>query len=150
MAKRSGAHGRMDREFSLLPSRNVNRNYLKYLRHVTKDARQNYELTPLMLHSLFFMYDLEFFTEEYLRDNFSMMSRIKNYEIVLSPLIKLGHVGIYFNKNSATSETRQMLKLDGGVGYKARYALTQQGRLLIQRLYRKLEGDEAIYLDAES
>ena len=43
-----------------------------------------------------------------------------------------------------------MLKLDGGVGYKARYALTQQGRLLVQRLYRKLEGDEAIYLDAES
>ena len=97
MAKRSGAQGRMDREFSLLPSRNVNRNYLKYLRHVTKDARQNYELTPLMLHAMFFMYDLEFFTEEYLRENYSMMSRIKNYEIVLSPLMKLGHVGIYFN-----------------------------------------------------
>jgi len=140
----------MDREFSLLPARNVNRNYLKYLRHVTRDARQNYGLTPLMLHAMFFMYDLEFFTEEYLRENYSMMSRIKNYDIVLSPLMKLENVGIYFNKNSANSETRQMLKLDGGVGYKARYALTQQGRLLVQRLYRKLEGDEAIFLDADS
>jgi hypothetical protein len=150
MSKRSGAYKRMGKEFSLLPARNVNRNYLKYLRHVTKDARQNYGLTPLTLHALFFMYDLEFFTEEYLRENYSMMSRIKNYALVLSPIIKLGHVGIYFNKNSASNETRQMLKLDGGVGYKARYAITQQGRLLIQRFYRKLEGDEAIYLDDDA
>ena len=40
-----------------------------------------------------------------------------------------------------------MFGISNSEGYAARYALSQKGRLLVQKIYRKLEGREAINAD---
>ena len=148
MRKHSGAHQRMLREFSVLPSSRVGSNYMKYTRHLLMEARDG-GLTPVQVWGLMFIYDLEFFTADYFIDNYAFCAKAKVFTNYLTPYKEMGYIDAYFGKNSIDSGTKQLLKLDGGVGYKQRYALTQKGRLYVEKLYRKLEGREAIYLDAE-
>lgn len=137
--------GRKFREFSMLNQRYVNNNYLKYYKLAKRDICTNHDVSENELESLLFMYDYEFFTRKHiaeaLHQNFA-----KFYERVLLSLIKKGYVEKIYDKTdleNATMEQLAFLKYDRN-NYRARYQITQKARLLVQRFYRKLEGEETI------
>lgn len=144
---RRGANSRRMREYAILPARDIARNYLKYLRHVQLDVCQKFELTPGQFQFLLFIYDLEFFTLMYARTHFASISDNKMRLLYTKPLLDAGIIDVYVNKQSLKSDMRQMFGISSGEGYAARYALSQKGRLLVQKIYRKLEGREAINAD---
>lgn len=141
---RPGANTRRMREYAILPAKNILRNYLKYLRHVQVDICTQYELTPSQFQFLLFIYDLEFFTLVYARTHFAPISDNKMRLIYTKPLMNKGLIDVYISRQSVTEEDKQLFMLDKGIGYGARLALSQKGRLLVQKIYRKLEGKEAI------
>jgi hypothetical protein len=141
---RRGANTRRMREYAILPAKNILRNYLKYLRHVKVDISQSYGLTPSQIDYLLFVYDLEFFTLMYVRSHFAAISDNKMRIMYNKPLMNMGLIDVYISRQSVTEEDKQLFGLDNGVGYGARYCLSQKGRLLVQKIYRKLEGLESI------
>ncbi len=141
---RKGANSRRMREYAILPARMISRNYLKYLRHVKVDVCGAYGLTPGQFDFLMFIYDLEFFTLMYCRAHFAPISDNKIRLLYNKPLQNSGLVEIYASRGSIDSGVRQLFGIAKNEGYAVRYCLSQKGRLLVQKIYRKLEGREAI------
>jgi hypothetical protein len=83
----------------------------------------------------------------YARTHFAAISDNKMRLLYTKPLLDAGIIDVYVNKHSLKSDVRQMFGISSSEGYAARYALTQKGRLLVQKIYRKLEGREAINAD---
>ena len=70
MPKSTVRKTRLFREVSKLPDKYVKHNYLKNLRSATNDfLERNPELTKSYLHLMLFLYDLEFFTIDYVALN---------------------------------------------------------------------------------
>ncbi len=137
--------GRKFREFSMLNERYVNNNYLKYYKLAKRDISSNYDVTENELECLLFMYDYEFFTRAHIAEALHQ-NKTKFYERVLRPLKNKGLVErIYYKKDLANATMEQMAFLKYNKGnYRARYQITQKARLLVQRFYRKLHGEEVI------
>ena len=62
---------------------------------------------------------------------------------LIYPLQTLGYIYKYYDKLSPNSYEDAMFD-EGKMRYRVRYSLSQRGRLLVQKYYRKLEGDEQI------
>ena len=137
--------GRKFREFSMLNERYVNHNYLKYYKLAKRDVCSRHDVTENELECLLFMYDYEFFTKNHISKALHQSPK-KFYERVINPMSQKGLLErVYYRTDleQATMEQLSFLKYDKN-RYKARYQITQRARLLVQRFYRKLHGEEVI------
>jgi hypothetical protein len=127
------------REFSKLHERYVGRNFLKNLRFAYSVMYDKYNITPGQVEFLLFVYDLEFFTIRYLGGQWGLDSG-KLAERVIYPCVNAGYVYKHFDKMTPPEDhVDQMMRKENKFNYRVRYALSQQGRLMVQRFYRILE-----------
>ena len=84
-------------------------------------------------------YDLEFWTLDHASGDYGM-NKDKMAERIVDPLSKEGYIYKHFDKMTP-SQTREdhLFREETKYNYRVRYALSQKGRLLVQRFYRKLE-----------
>jgi len=128
------------RESSRLNQRYVKRNYLKNLRGVLLSTQANNDVFQKEIMFMFWAYDLEFWTLDYAAKEYKV-SKKKLGERTVFPLVKEGYLYKHFDRltPSATYEDH-LFREETKYNYRVRYALTQKGRLLVQRVYRELEG----------
>ena len=139
MPKSSVRKTRLFREFSKLPEKYVKHNYLKNLRSATNDfLDSNQDLTKSYLHLLLFLYDLEFFTIDYVASEYGMNK--KNLaDRMIYPLVLAGYLYKHFDKLTPSQTLEDHLFRDKTkYNYRVRYALSQKGRLAVQRFYNSL------------
>jgi hypothetical protein len=108
--------------------------------------RQNHDLTKTDLDLLFFVYDLEFFTIEYVSKELKRSSvQMRKADKGVYYLAKRGYIYKHFDKLTPSQTMEDHLFRDETkYNYRVRYALSQKGRLLVQQIYRKLEGTDPI------
>ena len=130
---------RLFREVSKLPDKYVKNNYLKNLRGATDDfLDSNPDLTKSYLHLMLFVYDLEFFTISWVAENYGMNK--KNLaDRMIYPLSLNGYMYKHFDKLTPSQTLEDHLFRDETkFNYRVRYALSQKGRLAVQRFYNSL------------
>lgn len=139
MPKSTVSSKKLYREFSKLNERYVGRNFLKNLRFAYEVMYDKYNITPGQVEFLLFVYDLEFFTIRYLGSQWGVDSG-KLAERVIYPCVNMGYVYKHFDKMTPPEDhVDQMMRKENKFNYRVRYALSQQGRLMVQRFYRILE-----------
>ena len=139
MPKSAVRKTRLFREFSKLPEKYVKHNHLKNLRAATNDfLDSNPDITKSYLHLLLFLYDLEFFTIDYVASEYGMNK--KNLaDRMIYPLALSGYLYKHFDKLTPSQTLEDHLFRDETkYNYRVRYALSQKGRLAVQRFYNSL------------
>ena len=139
MPKSTVKRSRLFREVSRLPERYVKHNYLKNLRSATNDfLESNPDLTKSYLHLLLFLYDLEFFTIDYVASEYGM-NRKNLADRMIYPLVIAGYLYKHFDKLTPSQTLEDHLFRDETkMNYRVRYAMSQKGRLAVQRFYNTL------------
>jgi len=130
---------RLFREVSKLPKKHVKNNYLKNLRSATDEfLESNPDLTRSYLQLMLFLYDLEFFTISWVAENYGMYK--KNLaDRMIYPLVSSGYLYKHFDKLTPSQTLEDHLFRDETkFNYRVRYAMTQKGRLAVQRFYNSL------------
>lgn len=130
---------RLFREVSKLPERYVKHNYLKNLRCGTNEFLDvNPGLTKSYLHLMLFLYDLEFFTIDYVASEYGM-NRKNLADRMIYPLVIAGYLYKHFDKLTPSQTIDDHLFRDETkMNYRVRYAMSQKGRLAVQRFYNSL------------
>jgi len=139
MPKSNVRKTRLFRDFSKMPEKYVKHNYLKNLRNATNDfLESNPELTKSYLQLLLFLYDLEFFTIDYVASEYGMNK--KNLaDRMIYPLVLSGYLYKHFDKLTPSQTLEDHLFRDETkYNYRVRYAMSQKGRLAVQRFYNTL------------
>jgi len=132
----------MFRDFKMRKEEWLNKGYLKYLRLATRDIVGNYDVSESELNFMLFVYDYEFFTIDHAADAY-FYNRLKMAQRIIYPLQNKKYIYKYYDRLSPTSYEEAMFDQERWK-YKVRYALTQKARLLVQKYYRKIEGQEQI------
>jgi hypothetical protein len=140
MAKRSRKG--MFRDFKIRKQETLNKSYLKYLRLAQRDIVASYDVSESELNFLIFAYDYEFFTIDHISSAY-FYHKFKFGQRILYPLSKRDYIYKYYDKLSPNSYEDAVFD-ESKMRYRVRYALTQKARLLVQRFYRKVEGQEQI------
>ena len=132
----------MFREFSKLNQRYVKNNHLKYLRKSVNDFCLKNDIFEKELMFMLWAYDLEFWTLSYAAKDYGYSPK-KIGERIVYELVNGGYVYKYFDKLTPSDTYEDHLFRDETkFNYRVRYALTQKGRLLVQRFYKELEPQE--------
>ena len=127
------------RDSSRLNQRYVKRNNLKNLRKVLLSTQESYDVFSKEIMFMLWAYDLEFWTLDYAAKEYGA-SKKKLSERTVFPLVKVGYLYKHFDKLTPSDTYEDHLFRDETkYNYRVRYALTQKGRLLVQRFYRDLE-----------
>ena len=139
MPKSTVRKTRLFREVSRLPVRYVKHNYLKHLRSATNEfLESNPDLTKSYLHLMLFLYDLEFFTIDYVASEYGM-NRKNLADRMIYPLVIAGYLYKHFDKLTPSQTLEDHLFRDETkMNYRVRYAMSQKGRLAVQRFYNSL------------
>jgi hypothetical protein len=140
MPKSRVKRSKMFRDFSFIDKRSVSSNYLKNYKKIMKEAVETYGLSARQILFLIHVYDLEFWTLDYISK--SLGERRNQVGIkVLYPLLNKEYVYKHFDKltPSGTLEDH-IFREETKYNYRVRYALSQKGRLLVARFYNRLEG----------
>lgn len=139
MPKSTVKKTRLFREFSMLPEKYVKHNHLKNLRSATNDFLDaNPDLTKSYLYLLLFVYDLEFFTISWVAEEYGM-NRKNLADRMIYPLLALGYFYKHFDKLTPSQTLEDHLFRDETkYNYRVRYALSQKGRMAVQRFYSSL------------
>jgi hypothetical protein len=139
MPKSTVKRSRLFRDFSKLPEKYVKHNYLKNLRSATNEfLENNTDLTKSYLHLMLFLYDLEFFTIDYVASEYGM-NRKNLADRMIYPLVLAGYLYKHFDKLTPSDTLEDHLFRDETkYNYRVRYALSQKGRLAVQRFYNSL------------
>lgn len=139
MPKSTVKRSRLFRDFSKLPEKYVKHNYLKNLRAATNEfLENNTDLTKSYLHLMLFLYDLEFFTIDYVASEYGM-NRKNLADRMIYPLVLAGYLYKHFDKLTPSDTLEDHLFRDETkYNYRVRYALSQKGRLAVQRFYNSL------------
>lgn len=132
----------MFRDFKMRSPDKMSRSYSKYHKLVVRDIVGNTEITESMLNFLLFIYDYEFFTLDHISEEY-FFSKVKLARRLVYPLQNMGYIYQYYSKLSPNNYEDAMFD-ETRFRYRVRYAISQNGRLLVQRYYRKLEGEEQI------
>jgi hypothetical protein len=129
---------RMFRDFSKMPSRFVKNNYLKNLKSATEEFVEGSEITKSYLYFMLFVYDLEFFTISWVANEYGMNK--KNLaDRMIYPLVSMGYIYKHFDKLTPSQTLEDHLFRDETkFNYRVRYALSQKGRMAVQRFYNTL------------
>jgi hypothetical protein len=130
------------RDFRMRDETTINKSYLKYFTLVMKDVVGNYDITEAQMRFLLFAYDYQFFTLDHMSEYY-YYSKAKLGQRIIYPLSHNDYVFKYFDRLSPTSYQEAIFD-EKKFNYRVRYAITQKARLLVQRFYRKLEGEEEI------
>lgn len=130
---------RMFRDFSALNQRYVNHNHLKRLRETLIWAQGEHGINQKDIYFMLWAYDLEFWTLDFASQDYNM-NKNKMADRIVYPLMKKEYIYKHFDKMSP-SQTREdhLFRDETKYNYRVRYALTQKGRLMVQRFYNKLE-----------
>tara|TARA_R100001463_G_scaffold69118_4_gene122583 strand:+ start:1982 stop:2368 length:387 start_codon:yes stop_codon:yes gene_type:complete len=128
----------MFRDFSKMPSRFVKNNYLKNLKSATEEFVEGSEITKSYLYFMLFVYDLEFFTISWVANEYGMNK--KNLaDRMIYPLVSMGYIYKHFDKLTPSQTLEDHLFRDETkFNYRVRYALSQKGRMAVQRFYNTL------------
>jgi hypothetical protein len=132
----------MFRDFKMRKESWLNNGYAKYLRLVLRDLSNNYDIKESELNFMIFVYDYEFFTLDHISKAY-FYHKGKLGERIVFPLMNKEYIYKYYNRLSPTKYEESIFD-ESQMRYRVRYALTQKARLLVQRFYRKLEGEEQI------
>lgn len=132
----------MFRDFMKEDSDKIGRTYLKYNRLVMRDMSAHYNVTEAQMNFMLFFYDYKFFTLDRASEDY-FYSKKKIGERIIYPLLNEGYVYKYFDKLAPKTYEEAMFR-ETKMTYRVRYAISQKARLLVQRYYRKLEGEEQI------
>jgi hypothetical protein len=140
MPKSTVRKTRLFRDFSVLPDKYVKQNHLKNLRNATNDFLESTpDLTKSHLYLLLFVYDLEFFTISWLAENYEM-NKSNLADRMVYPLVASGYLYKHFDKLTPSQTLEDHLFRDETkYNYRVRYALSQKGRLAVQRFYNYLK-----------
>jgi hypothetical protein len=139
MPKSKVSRKRMFRDFSFLKTRYVSNNGLKNLHRVRSEFCESNEVSFSHLEFLLWTYDLEFFTISYASEEYGMNS-VNLANRTIYPLMKKGLLYKHFDKLTPSAELEDHLfREETKYNYRVRYALTQKGRLLVQRFYHSLD-----------
>ena len=137
------------REFRKEDRTKIGKNYLKYLRMAMKDIIKNEGLLRMDIELMLFIYDLEFFSAKYAAEQLGYKNSNDFRKDYIERLIHRGLVIPYIHHGNISNEDRQRFGISTKEKYRTRYAITQKARLIIQRLYNKLEGKIPIFLNDE-
>ncbi len=139
MPKSTVKRSRLFRDFSKLPDKYVKHNYLKNLRSATNEFLESSpDLTKSYLHLMLFLYDLEFFTIDYVASEYGM-NRKNLADRMIYPLVIAGYLYKHFDKLTPSQTLEDHLFRDETkYNYRVRYAMSQKGRLAVQRFYNSL------------
>jgi len=139
MPKSTVKKTRLFREVSKLPEKYVKQNYLKNLRSATNEfLDSNPDLTKSYLHLLLFLYDLEFFTIDYVSLEYGI-NKSNLADRMIYPLVASGYLYKHFDKLTPSQTLEDHLFRDETkYNYRVRYAMSQKGRLAVQRFYNSL------------
>ena len=139
MPRSTVKRSRMFREMSRLPDKYVKQNHLKNLRSATNEFLDNNpDLTKSYLHLLLFLYDLEFFTIDYVASAYGM-NRKNLADRMIYPLAIAGYLYKHFDRLTPSQTLEDHLFRDETkYNYRVRYALSQKGRMAVQRFYNSL------------
>ena len=139
MPKSKVSRKRMFRDFSFLKTRYVSNNGLKNLHRVRGEFCESNEISFSHLEFLLWTYDLEFFTISYASEEYGMNS-VNLANRTIYPLMRRGFLYKHFDKLTPSAELEDHLfREETKYNYRVRYALTQKGRLLVQRFYHSLD-----------
>lgn len=140
MPKSQVKKSKLFRESSKLPEKYVKHNYLKNLRNATDVfLDSNPDLTKSYLHLMLFLYELEFFTVAWVAKNYGMHK--KNLaDRMIYPLVASGYLYKHFDKLTPSQTLEDHLfREETKYNYRVRYAMSQKGRLAVQRFYTSLK-----------
>ena len=140
MPKSTVKKTKLFREVSKLSGKYVKSNHLKNLRSATDSfLDSNADLTRSYLNLLLFLYDLEFFTISWVAENYGMYK--KNLaDRMIYPLVASGYLYKHFDKLTPSQTLEDHLFRDETkYNYRVRYAMSQKGRLAVQRFYSLLK-----------
>jgi len=139
MPKSTVRKTRLFRDFSVLPDKYVKQNHLKNLRGATNEfLESNPDITKSYLYLLLFIYDLEFFTISWLAENYGM-NKSNLADRMIYPLVASGYLYKHFDKLTPSQTLEDHLFRDETkYNYRVRYAMSQKGRLAVQRFYNTL------------
>lgn len=126
------------REFSKLNQRYVKRNFLKYLRVNIRDFCDSNDIFEKELMFMLWAYDLEFWTLRFAAEDYDYSEK-KLADRIVYELVKQGYVYKHFDKLTPSSTYEDHLfREETKYNFRVRYALSQKGRLLVQRFYKLL------------
>ena len=131
---------RLFRDFALQDKKYILRNYLKRLKDVKRNINKNTDLSFSQVEFLLWGYDLQFFTIDYASKDMGM-NKNNTQNRFIYPMVNKGYIYKHFDKLTPSDTYEDHLFRDETkYNYRVRYALTQKARLLVQRVYRELEG----------
>jgi hypothetical protein len=144
MPKGRVAKTKLFRDFSYIKEKWIKDNYLKNWTIVMNDMLSRYELSDKEMRFMIFVYDLEFFTMDWISGEYQYEKRNVGRRLVY-PLLSKGYIYKHFDKLTP-SDTREdhLFRDETKYNYRVRYALSQNGRLVVSRFYRKMAGEEPI------
>ena len=132
----------MFRDFKMRDSDRMNKSYCKYHRLVVRDIVNAHDVTEAQLNFLLFIYDYEFFTLDHISESY-FYKKVKLARRLVYPLQTNEYIFKYYDKLSPRTYEEAVFD-EGKMKYRVWYAISQKGRRLVQRYYRKLEGQEQI------
>ena len=142
MPKSTVSRKKKFREFSKIDKRYIQENHLKNLHYMYLDAYENYGLGKAPLDFMLFIYDLEFWTIDYVAGAMNK-SRNKLQQRIVYPLLKEEWIYKHFDKLTPSQNMEDhFFREETKYNYRVRYALSQKGRLMVARMYRKMRGEE--------
>lgn len=131
---------RLFRDFALQDKKYILRNHLKRLKQVKRNINKNTDLSFSEVEFLLWGYDLQFFTIDFASKDMGM-NKNNTQNRFIYPMVKKGYLYKHFDKLTPSNTYEDHLFRDETkYNYRVRYALTQKARLLVQRVYRDLEG----------
>ena len=144
MPKSRVAKNKLFREFSKLNQRYVKNNYLKYLRINLRDFCEKNDIFEKELMFMLWAYDMEFWTLKYAAEDYDYSEK-KLGERIVYELVNNGYIYKHFDKLTPSASLEDHLfREETKYNYRVRYALSQKGRLLVQRYYASLEGQHSL------
>lgn len=132
----------MFRDFKMRSDDTIGDSYCKYHRLVIRDLVNSTEASEAQINFMIFIYDYEFFTLDHISEKY-FYSKVKLSRRLVYPLQNKRYIYQYYSKLKPNSYEDAIFE-ESKHKYRIRYALTERGRLLVRRYYRKLEGREQI------
>ena len=129
---------RMFRDSSFLNKNRIKNNYLKKFHVAKKNICESNSVSGAHLEFLLWCYDLEFFTIDYAAKEYEM-DRRNMAERYIYVLMGSEYLYKHFDKLTPSKSLEDHIFRDETkYNYRVRYALSQKGRLFVQRFYSML------------
>jgi len=138
MPKSQVKKSKLFRESSKLSEKYVKHNYLKNIRNVKAEFVSKNAIVGSWLDLMLWLYDLEFFTINYVAEEYGMY-KDNLADRLIYPMLKEGYLYKHFDKLTPSQTMEDHLfREETKYNDRVRYALSQKGRMAVQRFYNAL------------